>query len=268
MNTCKFWGSSLGYYLLTAFFSLFLCMSVPASAEDYALLKGQWQCVEEDVQSTLDFQSEDRLLFNGDPSGYQLMPGAIRLLGDFGPEDYFYQLDGNTLIIVSPDGSVMKCEKAPKNEQENQPSYEARTPASGGLSKLERPNVPATGDESDQASLLYKFAGKWSHYTPNTETHIYLKPDGSYFESYDSSYGGQFYDQGGYQTGTWGAAGTNKGQGRWSVQGTLKQGQISLTDFNGNRSAYQYQVHVKNGTTYWGEYLFNGQLYAVTYIYR
>jgi len=36
----------------------------------------------------------------------------------------------------------------------------------------------------------------------------------------------------------------------------------------GNESIYHYQVHIRNGEIYSGEYFFNNRLYSVTYIYR
>jgi len=116
---------------------------------------------------------------------------------------------------------------------------------------------------------LYKFPGKWSNYSTNTETHIYLKPlkpDGTYSNSYDSSYGGQFYDQSGYQTGCLGRRRLEQRTG--TVEGTLKQGQVTLIDVQGKRTVYQYAAHVQNGQTYWDEYFFNGRLFGVTYFYR
>jgi hypothetical protein len=267
MNISPFHGGWFGFLMMSVFHCLLLSLPVIASADDYTHLQGPWQCEEEGAQATLDFQSQTSLLYNGEQSDYQLVPGIIRVPGEYGPEDYYYQFSDETLVIMMPNGSMMQCAKATKNVPQASPPAKTQTPAVA-MPTLERPKGPATGDESDQASLLYKFAGKWSNYSPNTETHIYLKPDGTYSNSYDSSYGGQFYDQGGYQAGAWGAAGSNSGQGRWTVEGTLKQGQITLIDVQGNRTVYQYAVHVQNGQTYWGEYFFNGKLYGVTYIYR
>ena len=154
-----------------------LLLSLPGYAtEGYGLLEGFWQCQEEGVQTTLEFQSKYQLIYNGQPANYQLLS--------------------------------------------------------------------------------------------NTLSNLYLKPDGTYQESYEAGYGGQFQDQGGYQTGHWGATGTDQGQGRWAIQGTLKHGTLTLIASNGNRTVHQYRVHYKNGEYYWGEYFFNGKLYSVKYIYR
>jgi len=267
MNPFPFHHGRFVFHMTAAILFLLLCLPAAGTADEYARLKGLWQCEEEGVQGTLEFQSRERLLFNGEASRYVLLPGTVRVPGDYGPVDYAYRFQGEALVILSPDGSVMQCRKAKKGPSQAKPSATTQSP-SGDRPTVQKPKGPITGNESDQASLLYKFSGKWSHYTPNTETHIYLKPDETYSDNYDASYGGQFHDQGGFQTGHWGATGQDSGQGGWSVQGTLKRGQITLTDTQGNRTVYPYQVHVKDGETYWGEYFFNGNLYAVEYIYR
>jgi hypothetical protein len=95
-----------------------------------------------------------------------------------------------------------------------------------------------------------------------------LKPDGSFEDSYEAGYSGQFADQGGFQTGNWGAAGNEQAGGRWTIQGTLRQGTITLIHRNGKRTNYRYQVHCRGSECYGGEYFFNGKLYSVKYIYR
>jgi hypothetical protein len=245
-----------------------LLLSPPGyAAEGYALLKGFWQCQEEGEQTTLEFQSKNQLIYNGQPANYQLRPNAFRVIEDSGPADYFYQYLEGTLIIFSPDGSMTYCQKAKKRAHQAQQSTRPHS-TTQNWPKYERPQKSMTGDESDLQSLLYKFAGRWDHVTSNTLTNLYLKPDGTYEESYEAGYGGQFQDQGGYQTGHWGTTGTDQGQGRWTIQGTLKRGTLTLIAPNGNRTVYQYRVHYKNGEYYWSEYFFNGKLYSVKYIYR
>jgi hypothetical protein len=97
---------------------------------------------------------------------------------------------------------------------------------------------------------------------------LYLKPDGTFEEAYEAGYSGQFTDQGGYQTGHWGATGEQQARGHWKVVGGLRQGRLYLFDQDGRERIIQYRVHIRSGEVYWGEYFFNGQLYSVKYIYR
>ena len=65
-----------------------------------------------------------------------------------------------------------------------------------------------------------------------------------------------------------GVSGAEQAQGRWRIEGSLRQGRIYLTGQNGNQRILNYQVHVKGGEACWGEYFFNNRLYSVKYIYR
>ena len=140
--------------------------------------------------------------------------------------------------------------------------------ASGWPPPYQRPPGRSTWEDSSPEKLLYKFAGRWDSATSNTLHNIYLKPNGSFEDSYEAGYSGQFVDQGGSQTGNWGTAGNEQTGGRWTIQGTLRQGTITLIHRNGKRTDYRYQVHCRGSECYGSEYFFNGKLYSVKYIYR
>ena len=54
-----------------------LLLSPPGyAAEGYALLKGFWQCQEEGKRTTLEFQSKNQLIYNGQPANYQQLPNG------------------------------------------------------------------------------------------------------------------------------------------------------------------------------------------------
>ena len=245
------------------------------ATDDYSRLQGAWDCEEGGTRSTLEFLSPNQLSYNGETASYQMLPDSILVEEEYGLAQYTYQLQDGALIVYSPDGSVTQCRKAARRA----PRPAAPGPSAGGGStgalvpgpdwpRYERPAGQVSEDAPSPQALLYKFAGRWDHVTANTLTNLFLKPDGTYEDAYEASYGGQFQDQGGYQTGHWGATGAEQGGGRWMVEGSLRQGTLTLIDASGNRTAYRYQVHVENGETYWGEYFFNGKLYAVKYVYR
>jgi hypothetical protein len=257
---------------------LSLLFSLPyARADDFARLKGYWRCQEDGQQSTLEFSTQQQLLFNGQAAGYQLAPGAILVQEEHGLASYLYTLEGNFLVILSPDGSITQCQKAkkPKQVKTQQKSGKNTSPTSGAKSSNQtwpppyvRSQGPIDEHNPDAQTLLFKFAGRWDHVTSNTLTNLFLKPDGTYEEAYEAGYSGQFTDQGGYQTGNWGATGAQQAQGRWKIVGSLRQGKLYLVDQSGRTSAIPYQVHIKGGEIYWGEYFFNGRLYSVKYIYQ
>jgi len=265
-----------GFFVFVYLTLLFIASSTTYASGEYNRLRGFWQCQEEGQGSTLEFQSKTRLLYNGEPADYQLAPGVIRVLEDSGLVEYYYTVEGSKLLIFSADGSLTQCQKTTKPSKSAPPSPHAQPvhpaqPKGQTWPQYSKPTPPPggyTGNESDLTSLVWKFAGKWSHYTPHTETHMILAPDGSYSDSYDASYGGQFFDQGGYQTGHWGGTGSERGRGRWRITGTLKRGRIFITKQDGSETELSYQVHIKNGEIYWGEYFFNGDLYSVEYVFR
>ena len=248
----------------------FLLLSSPlvCAAEGYALLKGFWRCQEEGDQTTLEFKSKTELIYNGQPTSYQLLPNTLKVIEDSGSVNYYYQYLEGTLIILSPDGSMTYCQRAKKASVQSQQPAQPQTTAQGWPPPYQRPAGRSTWEDSSPEKLLYKFAGRWDSATSNTLHNIYLKPDGSFEDSYEAGYSGQFVDQGGFQTGNWGAAGNEHAGGRWTIQGTLRQGTISLIDRNGRRTNYRYQVHCRGSECYGSEYFFNGRLYTVKYISR
>lgn len=258
--------------------TLVLLLRPPVAwTDDYTQLEGCWQCQENGVPVTLEFKSRRQLLYNDEAYKYQLAPGTIRVQEEYGLVDYFFMLEGGTLMVMSPDGSVMHCQKAKKTKpakaksETGKPAPQTRQAQSsdqGWPPVYSRPQGSVDEHNPGAQALLYKFAGRWDHVTSNTLTNLFLKPDGTYEETYESGYSGQFTDQGGYQTGHWGATGAQQARGHWKVVGGLRQGKLYLVDHNGRESVYQYQVHTQRGEVFWGEYFFNGKLYSVNYIYR
>ena len=254
-----------------------LIISPLAWADSFAQLKGYWQCQEDGLQSTLEFKSKKQLLYNGQAASYQLAPGVLQVQEEHGLANYLFELEGDFLLILSPDGSVTQCQKAikPKQTETQQKSSKDTSPTAQTQSHDQAwppPYVRPQGriDEYNPGAqaLLYKFAGRWDHVTSNTLTNLFLKPDGTYEEAYEAGYSGVFKDQGGYQTGNWGATGTQQARGRWKAVGGLRQGKLYLVDQNGRQGVIPYQVHIKGGEVFWGEYFFNGKLYSSKYIYR
>jgi len=110
------------------------------------------------------------------------------------------------------------------------------------------------------SDLMRHFAGTWATSTTNTLTNMTLAPDGSYHDSYESSYSGNLTD-GTFKTGDWAVAGQDQGKGRWTVRGNKQQGTIIIKLADGTENTLEYRVHVEKGQTYWNEYWFNGSLY-------
>jgi hypothetical protein len=108
------------------------------------------------------------------------------------------------------------------------------------------------------SDLAKHFVGIWSSYSQYSETHVTLYPDGTYSDSTTSSYGNSDPSMGAQ----WGMASDTHGRGRWQVRGNRQRGQLIMTSPSGDTVTYNYQVHTKNGQTYWSEYYFGNSLYG------
>jgi len=109
----------------------------------------------------------------------------------------------------------------------------------------------------DNTNLTQHFVGKWSTWSKNSESHIYLYPDGTYLNTESSSYGNSDPSLGA----TWGMAGDNSRHGHWKVRGTLSKGKLITIDSNGESYVYDYNIHTEHGQAYRNEYFINGILY-------
>ena len=111
------------------------------------------------------------------------------------------------------------------------------------------------------AQLISHFAGTWSTWTKNTQRWVTLHPDGRYEYKYESSYGGQFHNQYGDQTGNWGAAGGDRDQGRWTARGDIRQGVLIFTSNKGGQTTVNYRVHSEGNKIYSHEYYFDNVMW-------
>lgn len=85
-------------------------------------------------------------------------------------------------------------------------------------------------------------AGKYYSYVGSTERKLTLCPSGIYYYNSESSYSGSSTDSGGYNTGAWGTANANRGDGRWEIVGNRQQGTLIFISSNGSREEQRYQV--------------------------
>ena len=242
-------------------------------------LLGHWACHHGNDSHSLRFISANQLNYDGEVSNYMLMFGAVVVEDDEGVVSYPINLQEDELTISNPDGSITQCQRGrgePKGKTTAQPSHpspQAR-PAhkrSQSWPTYVKPSPPPggyTGNETGLEYLVWKFAGRWDHVSSNTLTNLYFKPDGTYEDAYEAGYSGQMQDQYGYQTGHWGAVGSEQGVGHWRPEGTLHEGKIYITKQDGSQTVLGYKIQYRHGEYYPGEYYFNGKLYSVKYIYQ
>ncbi|MCK5001931.1 MAG: hypothetical protein KAJ92_05430 [Gammaproteobacteria bacterium] len=248
-----------------------------ALSSSSASLSGYWNCEEEGARYTLEFKTESQLVYNGQSLNYQLQDNVLLVQEEYGFTPYVFEIKKTGLTFLSPDGSVSRCQKGEAVQASKPTKKPSTAKATTDVQTLVpgrnwpayvRPSGNVSWESSDPQALLYKFSGRWDNYSGSTLSNIYLKPEGSFSDSSETSYSGSFSDQAGYQTGAWGTVGQSQGGGYWSIKGTLSRGVITLVRSNGQHKVINYQVHVKNGEYYGGEYFFNGALHSVNYIYR
>jgi len=99
---------------------------------------------------------------------------------------------------------------------------------------------PAPGPNDPQ--LMQALAGSYWSYEGSTETKLMLCPNGSFFDSSESSYSGRSSDQLGNQTMAWGTASQSGSRGKWSVQGGPRQGSIQLVYQNGKTANVPFRA--------------------------
>jgi hypothetical protein len=102
-------------------------------------------------------------------------------------------------------------------------------------------SAPPAGP-SDPA-LQRAMAGEYYSYAGSTERKLMLCPNGTFFDSRESSHSGSF----GTGQGGWGAASAGAGSGTYAIQGNQQSGTITFSYKGGKRSTARYQSTGERG---------------------
>jgi hypothetical protein len=95
--------------------------------------------------------------------------------------------------------------------------------------------------------MTQAIAGEYYSYAGSTEKKIMFCPEGTFFDSSESSYSGAGTDSLGNQTMAWGNASQNQGSGQWAIQGSAQSGTITLVYKSGKRVQVKYQAGPEKG---------------------
>ncbi len=118
-------------------------------------------------------------------------------------------------------------------------------------SAIESAMKGATGNPGPtDPAMMQQMAGTYWGYSGSTESKLTLCPDGRFNDYSESSYSGTSTDGLGNQTMAWGAAGQNQGAGRWSIQGNVQQGAITVAYSGGKTRTIQYRAGSDTGCFY------------------
>ncbi len=123
--------------------------------------------------------------------------------------------------------------------------------AEGRQELMEQLTAAATGQAApagpNDTALASKMAGTWWGFSGSTEVRYGLCPGGTFTDFSESGYSGTMTDAGGNQTGAWGNASQNSGQGSWVIQGTEQSGTISVRYNDGSTRTISYEQDSGSG---------------------
>ena len=207
---------------------------------------------------------------------YEVVDDAILVEDDYGAIPYYYGFEGDSLVILSPDGSVMWCEESAQPEPSQAVPGRGPGTSTAGPGVLvpgpdwpvyAPPTEPVSEDAPSSQALLYKFAGRWDTSPPTRRPvciSIPTAPTCAATKPATAATSRRMACRAG--AGAPPVASSDRGQ--WMIERSAHGGDPDPHRSERDRFAVPYQVHVEDGETYWGEYLFDGDLYQVTYIYR
>jgi hypothetical protein len=117
-------------------------------------------------------------------------------------------------------------------------------PQQGGGLGQPQASVGGFGSASQQGGggIMQQMAARYYGFQGSTETKAALCPNGVYYDASESGYSGQSHNSLGNETMAWGTAGQNQGQGRWTAQGTVQQGVITITYNDGSVTRVNYRA--------------------------
>ncbi len=132
------------------------------------------------------------------------------------------QKDIRVDIDLSASGGVMDYMKGAIQQQQKQQQQ-------GGAAAPAGPSDPA---------LMQAMAGEYYSYSGSTERKLMLCPNGTFWDSRESSYSGSF----GTNQGGWGTASQGGGSGSYAIQGNQQSGTINFSYKGGKRSQTRFRT--------------------------
>jgi hypothetical protein len=119
-----------------------------------------------------------------------------------------------------------------------------------GINQMNEKNKgggPGGSPGPNDPQMAQTIAGEYYSYAGSTEKKIMFCPDGTFFDSSESSYSGVGTDSLGNQTMAWGNASQNQGSGQWAIQGNAQSGTITLVYKSGKRVQVKYKAGPEKG---------------------
>lgn len=209
----------------TFLFTVLIFLSLNAQTQ----LSGIWVSNSYGTSVTLQFKSENQLIYDGELSYYAASSNIIRIQEEYGFVDYPYLIQHGELKIQFPDGSIAV--------------FVRKKRTTSGTTQT--PNQSSNGQLIGWLCSWSGSSGSYSSYS--SATHVYFDGTGRFSINSESSF-----------SGTAGLAygGGSDGGGTYSVNGT----QIRLTFQDGSSGVAQVKMQQSNGQI--TEFMYEGTLYA------
>jgi len=112
----------------------------------------------------------------------------------------------------------------------------------GAMQQQQQQAGAAPAGPSDPA-LMQAMAGEYYSYSGSTERKLMLCPNGTFWDSRESSYSGSF----GTNQGGWGAASQGGGSGSYAIQGNQQGGTITFSYKGGKQSQASFRSSGEQG---------------------
>ena len=209
-------------------------------------LLGRWKCSNSYGVASLEFQTGNRLVYEGEAMTYEQGPGVLRVQEEDGPAEYRYALKGDVLQLVFPEGDRMECRRVPGGGGA----------ARGGADSRLGSGSPGAGQPSGggSANLLQgrfcSYAGSsGSSSSYSRSTRVFFDGQGGFSYGQESS----FSSGAGLAYGSQGG-GANRGRYR------VENNRVMLTFGDGSSGVANVYNRAGNGRI--TELMYEGQLYA------
>jgi hypothetical protein len=192
---------------------------------------GNWLCQSEYGNVSLNFISDNQLMYDGEKLNYTISGNTLRVNSEYGWVDYPFELDGKQLIITFPEGYRLLFNQVEANQNKGFSGSDGNAYLSGTLCE-------------------YGSSSSYSTYSSYSHTNwVYFDGNGNFKYGSQSSYSG---DGGSYNGGDSPETGTYKISGN----------QVFLTFTDG--TSVKLTINIKQDDGRITELMYGDKLYATS----
>ena len=231
--------------------ALLSLLPMAASAQSNTKPTGAWQCQSSAGPAALEFQSDSRLVYGGQPMPYRIIGSSIVVAQDGMPTEYAYTLRGAQLDILTPEGETIRCAKA-----------------GGGAPGPQAKSAPQGAGRGPLNHLLQGRMCSWSGSSSSGSSYsstqkVFFDGRGRFGTGAESSFNVISRDGGGNETGSASGYGGNDGPGGTYEVTAVQIGAPIRVKWDTGEDDVAYVHHVYGGRiteVKYGKLVFGGAL--------